>query len=276
MPEDATNGYALKPSVFKLARALFGGLPGGKNQSWVRKTKYYHRLDFRADGSQTLFTFFNEARSIGVTNLDQPGTIPAGYVFGLQALRFKFTYGFDRNHKRLGVTTGTPTAAQFKGSAMNFGEASATITDNEAAVWKIQEKIRELFAQGIVTLNVAEKPLFEIFGIDSFPSGSGLATSIGASHTMTAAAASNSIQNVMSNVTNGVPVLSNVFTLGTPYPIVAGNVFNVKLNLLNGVDFTETNLGPLNGVATTGTTNAVCIAGVLECDLEGTLICPNA
>jgi len=272
---DPAHGFPMRNDVANGLKQLTGGIPAGAQQTWYRKTKFYHRLDVKADGSQLSFTFFNEARAKFITNLDQPNTISSNYAFAASAIRFNFLYGFDRLQFRLGIQTTTPTAAQFKASSMNFGEAAATITDNEAQLWKIQEKIRELLSNGVVTMTVGEKPVVEAFALTSFPSGTGIVTANALSHTMTAAAASNSIQNGMTSAVNGVPVLSNVFSLGQqPYPIAPGQTFNLKVEFNRGIDWTETNLGPLSGVATTGTPDGVLKAGVLECDLEGTLISP--
>jgi hypothetical protein len=273
--EHPTNGYPLKPNVARATEAMIGGLPGGDSQVWLRKTKIWHRLNVLADGSQNQFTFFNEPRAIGVTNLDQANTIPANYTFLCIAPRFNFYPGIDRGGFRVGVSGGAPTAAQLQASSMNFGTAAATITDNIAQIWKWQEKIRELMNQGEVVMTVAEKPVFTIWGLTSFPAGKGLVVNSGVTNTMTAAAASNSIQDAMTNVTNGVPQVQNAFSMGNkPYPIVAGQQFAMTVRLLRGVDFTETNLGPLNGVATTNAPNGVLVAGTLECELEGFMLSP--
>lgn len=255
-------------------KQLTGGIPAGAQQTWYRKTKFYHRLDVKADGSQLSFTFFNEARAKFITNLDQPNTISSNYGFAASAIRFNFLYGFDRLGFRLGIQTTTPTAAQFKASAMNWAEAGAVATEQLTPLWKIQEKYRELMSQGVITFLVGEKPVLENFGLTSFPAGTGIVAANSISHAATLTAQA-SIQAGTTSLNNGVPVLSNVFSLGQqPYPIPAGTTFSLKLEFNQKIDWTEANLGPLTSVATTGTPDGVLKAGVLECDLEGTLISP--
>src|SRR4051794_23513107 len=113
---DPAHGFPMRNDVADGLRRLTGGIPAGAQQTWYRKTKYYHRLDVKADGSQLSFTFFNEARGKFITNLDQPNTISSNYAFAASAIRFGFLYGFDRLGFRLGIQTTTPTAAQFKAS----------------------------------------------------------------------------------------------------------------------------------------------------------------
>lgn len=269
-----TNGFAMKPAVANALKSLVGGLPAGESQVWVRPYKIYHRVPIMAAGAIQSLLFFNAPRARGVTNLDQANTLPANYAFAIAAMRFDFIYGFDELGYRLGVRTAAPTTAQFQASAVNFGTAGAVITDVLAQQWKQQEKTRELMNQGVVTLTIAEKPVFEIFGLTSFPAGKGLNTNNVFSSAMTNAASAQSIQDAMTNVTNGVPVVSNRFDFGSPYPIAAGQQFSVKVELMRPLDWTETNLGPLNGVATTGSVAAELTAGTLTCELEGLLISP--
>lgn len=269
-----TNGYAMKPEVANVIKAITGGLPAGQNQVWVRPYKLYHRVPVMAAGNILTLNFFNANRAKGVTNLDIPNSLPANYGFAIASMRFDFLPGFDELGYRLGVRTAAPTTAQYQASALNFGSAGAVITDVCAQMWKWQEKVRELMNQGIVTLTIAEKPVFEVFGITSFPAGKGLNVNATFQSAMTAAAASNSIQDSLNNITNGVPVISNRFDFGSPYPLLAGQQFGVKIELQQKVDWTETNLGPLNSIATTGSVAAELTAGTLCCELEGLLASP--
>jgi hypothetical protein len=269
-----TNGYAMKPEVARVIEAVCGGLPAGQNQVWVRPYKIYHRVPVMAAGNILTLDFFNARRQKGVSNLDTPNSLPANYGFALTSLRFDFLPGFDELGYRLGVRTAAPTTAQYQASALNFGSAGAVITDALAQMWKWQEKIRELMNQGVITLTIAEKPVFEIFGVTSFPAGKGLNVNAVHQTSMTNAASAASIQDSMNNITNGVPVISNRFDFGSPYPIMAGQQFGVKVELQQKLDWTETNLGPLNSIATTGSVAAELTAGTLTCEMEGLLASP--
>jgi hypothetical protein len=68
--------------------------------------------------------------------------------------------------------------------------------------------------------------------------------------------------------------VSNRFDFGSPYPIMAGQQFGVKVELQQKLDWTETNLGPLNSIATTGSVAAELTAGTLTCEMEGLLASP--
>lgn len=263
----------MSDNIAATLKRLSGGLPAGNAKVWLRPAKIYHRVNILADGSLTAVRFFNEARAKYVTNLDQPNQLPANFAMAVSAIRFDWLYGFDRLGYRLGVSGTTPTAAQLEASSLNWGESGATSADELAKLWKIQELSREMLSQGLVTLSIGDRPVFEIFGLSSFPSGKGIVASNALSHAATFTAGSQT-SNGMTSINNGVPVWSNRFTFDSPYPIPAGQQFRIDVEYAQKIDWLNATIGPLNGVATTGAPNGVLVAGVLSCELEGTLVCP--
>lgn len=261
----ASNGFSVREDVLRYVRESRGVGIAGDGSVWSRPARIWHRVDVPKAGIGML-RFYNEAKALGVTNLDQPNSVPPNYVFLAYGLKFHFTPGVNRLGQRLGIAA--PAQAELLASALNLGSAAATITDNIATVWKWHEKVRELFAQGTITLNISDRPIFEMYGLDTFPSGRGVVTSVAGSDTMTNAAAAASIQRAFTSLSNGAPVFGNAHRFPKPYAIAAGQQFNVVVQYNAAVDFTEQYLGPLYNLA-----NAVT-AGVLMCELEGEMVSP--
>lgn len=258
------NGFSVRADVLNYVRNVRRVGIAGDGGVWTRPYRIWHRLNYPKAG-QNIFRFFSESRGLGVTNLDQPYTLPANYIFIAYGVKFGFLPGVDRNGYRLGEAA--PAAADIQASSMNIGSAGATITDN-APTWKWHEKIREVLSQGTVVLNLSDRPLFEMYGLDTFPSGRGVVSSVAASDAMTNTAAAASIQRAYTAISNGAPVFGNAHRFPSPYAICAGQQFNLTVQYNTNVDFTETNLGPLYNL-----TNAVT-AGVLMCELEGEMVSP--
>jgi hypothetical protein len=261
----ANNGFSVREDVLNFVRQGRGVGLAGDGSVWSRPYRLWHRLDIPKAGN-ALLRFFNEAKALGVTNLDQPNTLPANYVFIAYGLKFHFLPGVDRIGRRLGIAA--PTAAELTASAMNYGSAGAVVTDQTAALWKWHEKIRELLGMGTVALNISDRPIFEMYGLDTFPSGRGVVTSVAASDAMTNTSTAASIQRAFTSISNGAPVFGNAHRFPKPYAIAAGQQFNVTVQYNSPVDFTEQYLGPIYSLA-----NAVT-AGVLMCEIEGEMVSP--
>lgn len=266
-----SNGYSINANVASALSARTGGLPGGGAKVITRPYKYWHRLNVPKAGSET-FRFFNEARANGVTNLEQANTLPSNYAFALHCIRLSFLPGFDREGKRLGIAPASITAAERRASALNWGKYEAAVpTDTIDRVPRWHEKMRELMEQAEVELHIGDRPIQNVYGLTNYPQGRGLVGGGALATGFAQAAPANAYQgDAISTVSNGVPIVANAWGFGVPFPLVGGQQFSLVVRYNRAVDFTEADLGPLEGV-----TNAVT-AGVLMCELEGELITPGA
>ena len=261
------NGFNLRQDILNVLRAKGVGIPGD-GTVLSRHGRLYHRLNVPAAGSAQ-FTFFNEAKKLSITNLDQANQLPANQVMIVTGIRFSFLPGLDRDGKRLGTAITAGVAGASSLSTGVAGAAATAMTDNLAAIWKWHEKIREFLSQGLVELKVADRVMLSVYGLDAFPAGRGVVTSstMNANSVQVAAAGTlASVQQAITSSANGAPMFGNRFSLASAIPLVAGQQFSLEVNFANAVDFTEVNLGPLNGIA------GAITAGVLMAELEGELL----
>lgn len=258
------NGYPMQDPVAQRGYALCGGIQGGAAQTREVNYGFYHRQNIPNNGIREL-RFFNEAYNLGITNLPVANQIPANTFFALEAIRFDFLYGIDRNGSRATVFAGGGAVGQ---TGLSGGGAGAvgtdTLTDDQ---WKAQELIRELMEQGIVTFSVNNRPVFERFALTSFPSGRGIAAALSSDYAGTFAA-TNTVGHAFAQVSNGAPMRANAQVMTTRYPMPAGCTFDIKINWLALVDFQNATIGPLVG-PTAGNP-----AGTMTCELEGQLVTP--
>lgn len=255
------SGYNLAPALETAATKLGVGIPG-RGAFFRRPYTLYHRQNVPASG-QTQYIFFNEARSIGVTNLEQAGTLPANQLFIAHGMRFKFLCGITRTGARVTSTSNTYV------SSLSYGVTATSNADNVATTWKWAEKTRELLSQGQVIMRVGERDVFNQYGLEKFPSGSGLSvqSDVAASLATTASSVTPSYGVNVQTLNNGERVVSNRYTFSTKIGILAGQQFSVQVDYNAAVDFSDQYLGPLNGVTVT-------YAGTLMCEIEGELVTP--
>jgi hypothetical protein len=258
-----SSGYNIAPGLEDAALKLGVGIPG-RGKYFRRPYTLYHRVNVPAAG-QTQFIFFNEPRAIGVTNLEQAGTLPANQLFIAHGLRFKFLCGIDRLGNRIGVAA--PTQAQLVASSLSGGVVGTAAADGLAAQWQWTEKFRELLAQGQVIFRIGERDVFNQYGLEKFPNGSGVTaqTALAESGTFTAQA---SHQINVTQLNNGERVVSNRYSFTTKVGILAGQQFGLQVDYSRAVDFTQQYVGPLYGI-----TGAVT-AGTLMAELEGEIVTP--
>ena len=268
-------GFNLNANVASVVRGKGVGMAGDGNVL-SRPCRLYHRLNVPKAGIGR-YTFFNEAKGLGISNLDQPGTLPANNVFVALGIRFSFLPGMDRLGLRLGLSA--PSAAELQASSLNYGSSTtaAVVTatvDALAAIWKWHEKVREILSQGEALFKIGDRTMFQVYGLDAMPSGRGVVASaqsdvsVGVSNTTATTITIQSLQHALTQISNGAPVVGNIFKFSSPIAIVAGQQFSVELAYNANVDFTEQYLGPLYGLA-----NAVS-AGTLMCELDGEMITP--
>lgn len=268
-------GYPIQDPVARWLQERTGGLPGQGLAVWERPAKYYDRLDVPGGGTGagstpvTELVFFRSTMQRGVSNLPTPNQLPANYALALRSIRLGFLPGFDRFARRLGQAS--PSAAQILGSSMAVGDTIAAATQAAACILPVKwhETIRDFFANAIVTFNVADRPVFEMHGLGNFPDGKGIAQGTTTTSAGTGVATQYTVQT-FGNINNGVPMLGNMMSFGTPYPLPGGQNFNVSVTWQRAVDWTETNMGPLVAFNTV----ANLIAGCLTCELEGDLASP--
>ena len=257
------TGFNIRTDIADVIRRKGVGL-AGDGSVLSRPVRIFHRVNITPAGNQQI-SFFNEAKSTNVTNMDQASMLSANMAMIVVGMRFSFTPGFDRDGKRLGIAA--PTAAELQASALNLGMADATNADKLGTIWKWHEKTRELLGQGLVELRIGDRTIFSVFGLDAFPSGRGVVTSAALGTAIGGSAVpATTVQQALTSIANGAPVAGNAFRFISPLALVSGQQFSVNVSYTGGVDFTELNLGPLNALA-----NAKA-AGVLMCELEGELL----
>lgn len=256
-----STGFNLRPDIAEVIRRKGVGL-AGDGSVLSRPARIFHRVNITPTGNQQI-SFFNEAKSQNVTNMDQASMLSANQAMIIVGMRFSFIPGLDRDGKRLGIAA--PTAAEKLASSLNLGVAAADNADGLATLWKWHEKTREILSQGLVELKIGDRTIFSIHGLDAFPAGRGVVTSVGVSNSIWAAAAA-TVQHGMTAIANGAPVSGNAFRFISPLALVAGQQFSVNVSYSGGIDFTDADLGPLVGLA-----NAKA-AGTLMCELDGELL----
>lgn len=256
------RGYPMQNAVAAALHAFTGGLPGGFGQVWARPWMIYHIVDFPNDGL-TIKEFFTDSRQKHYTNLDKPNALPANYGFGLTGIRVKFTPGFDRDGKRSTVS-GTASDTHLSRSGAS---ATDTIID-KIALW--HESVRLLLETGLLTLTIAERPVFEVQGLTNFPEGGGVSSSGALSQALDGATGAVGVQGAVTQIGNGAPFVGNVFHLQDPYPIMPEQQFSVRIEWPTAVDFTDSSSGPLNG-ETAGNP-----AGRLKVEMLGKVFSPGS
>lgn len=256
------SGLPLRADIAQVA-AKRGLMPSsGQSNVLVTPWSYWHRVNVPAAGVSS-FTFFNESRSQGVTNLDNQGILPANQVLEVQAIRFKFLAGVDRLGNRLGVAA--PTQAQVEASLLNRYSTIATSADPAAPLVLWQEKARELIEQGALRFTVNGRVLHDQYGLDNFPAGRGVLSDANQSISATFTAAAG-LAAVRSNVLNGAPSIGNLNKFPSKLAIFPGQSFSITVDYNRAVDFTQQFAGPLFNVS------GAVSAGTLHCELYGLLI----
>lgn len=260
------TGLPLRSDVQSIA-AKRGLIPSSGSNANVLITpwSYWHRRDVPVAG-QTNYTFFNEPASLGITNLDNQGQIPANQVFEVHGMSFHFLPGFDRVGQRAGIATGSLTQALIESSILNRSAVIASSLDPAAPLALWPEKSRELLEQGQVKFTVSSRTLLNQYGLTQFPAGRGVLSESNQalSATFTAAAG---ISTVRQNVFNGAPFNANVERFASKVGIFPGQAFGVTVDYNRSVDFTQQYAGPLYNI-----TGTPVVAGVLTCELFGVLI----
>lgn len=255
------NGLALRADIANVARQRGLLPPSGSSNVLTVPWRLYHRVNVPAAG-QTNFTFFNETRSAGVTNLDTQGQLPANQVMEVEAIAFSFLPGLDRLGQRLGVAA--PTQAQVEASLLNRSSTIAASADPAAPLVLWQEKARELLSQGGVVFTINGRNFMDAYGLTTFPEGRGVLADGNStiSATFTAAAG---LAERRTGVYNGAPVASNLYRFPTKVGLFPGQAFSVTVTYNRAVDFTQQFAGPLFNVT------GALVAGTLTCELIGKL-----
>ncbi len=254
------NGFPMDELVRQRMRQIAGGIPGDGDATLTTPQSYYHRVNYPTAGS-TQFRFFNEPRARGITNLDTPNQFPANYGFLLRSISFDFLPAFDRQ--------GAHCSATVANSSLSLSAIAAATADQLARPWRWNEKVRELMSQGVVTFKVGQRDIFEVFGLTNFPSGKGVVSNPGVSNMLDTSAAANSLGTMMNQVTNGAPVFCNRWEFYEPFPIAPNQTFELTVDYLTAVSFSEAGRGPMEG-------DAGATAGVLMCEMLGQLVIPAA
>lgn len=256
------SGLPLRPDIASIAARRGLLPPGGRANVLVQPWTYYHRRDVPAAGASS-FTFFNEPKSQGVTNLENQGSLPANQVLEVHGMRFGFLPGIDRLGNRLGVAA--PTQAQIEASLLNRASTIASSADPASPLVLWNEKARELLNQGSIQLTVNSRVLVDTYALTTFPESKGVVSDANGyiAATFTAAAG---LASIRSGVFNGAPAASNERKFPTKVAIFPGQAFSVAVNFNRAVDFTQQYAGPLYNVS------GAVTAGVLCCELFGNLI----
>lgn len=275
----SATGYPVNTNVADWLNRKCGGLPASGAKIWERPVRLYDVMDVPAGTplapTQTEWLFFQQKRQQGVTNIDTPGSLPANYALAIRAIRLSFVFGFDRFGRRLGQAA--PSVLHKAFSALNFSDMSAQAgifqaTPNAAApnilsiITGAMETIRDFMTNSVLTFTVAEKPVFEMRCLSTFPDGRGVlpnGTNAVASNSATTGVEAQSFINP----TNGVPIYGNRFEFVPPYPLPGGQNFQLKANTLRAIDWTDAVNGPLAAVAEPA--GSPIIAGCIIAELEG-------
>lgn len=265
-----SNGFAINPALKRIANSR-GGLAGSGGATFTRGTTIFHRLNVPVAGQQS-FTFFNAPRAAGITNLEQPGTLPVNTVALVRNIRFSFLPGFNNIGQRLGIT-GSLTQAQIEASLLNVSKYGTTAADPAAAssapaLW--QEKARELLSQGTVNFRVGERDVVTAYGLTKFPEGRGVVGDVTASSAIanTTTTTVNVHNQVFASIYNGAPVIGNAYSVRGDVQIGSGQQFGIEVTYANAVDFTQQYAGPLYNIS------GAITAGVLMCELDIDLSTP--
>ena len=259
-----SNGLPLRQDIGNIAASM-KILPTGN--ALVRPWSLWHRRDVPKAGLSN-FTFFNETRSLGVTNIDNQGVLQANNVMAVHGISIGFLPGFDRLGRRLGIAS--PTQPEVEASLLNGSKIGTTVADPLAVAPLWQEKSRELLYQGNVKFSIGDRLIQDQYGLVAYPEGQGMVsdTSQSTSLSNTTATTINAWNIVRSAVYNGAPLAGNVNRFPTPIGIFPGVGFNITIDYNTPVDFTQQYAGPLYNLA-----NAVT-AGVLTVEIFGMLISP--
>lgn len=202
--QDASNGYAMGESVAGVLTKLSGALPGGRSKVQVRQMRIWHRVAYAPAGTTALLQFFNVARAVGVTNLEQPNQFPANYGFAVQSIGFRVDQGVD--------ITGTPVAVGAESNVAAVGPAA------------LVDQKRLIIENGEVNFVVGDKPVLKnVYGLDAFPSGRGIDGFAATATTASFAGKSN----------NGAPFWANRAVFDTPWPIPGGQQFSLTVQYQN-------------------------------------------
>lgn len=260
----ASNPFAGMNGVLgDWARAEVGGVPGANYPVIARNVKLWSRknVGVGANAPSTI-RFFDESPAPFVQNIINQQSLPANMALILHSVRFGFTYGMDRQGRRLGLAS--PSAAQKALSSLSFGSSAAAGGDLINAQWRAAETVREFMSTPMASFGVSTNTLWTVSGLLALPDGKGSLVQAGTSQASTSATAAGT-SDVFQSITNGAPVQSNMWNFTSQFPLAGNENFQLQVEWPRQVDFSDTDLGPLAGQANT------VIAGYLTAELQGVL-----
>lgn len=174
------------------------GLPISRpNQFAQIHARYYHVVDYPTTGA-SIFNFFNQGASEGVTNLNN-GLVPDERPFWLTGVC---------------VTVQDLTAAG--------ADSGAKYAATAAPLTRAQE-INQILSSGLFQLRVSDRMILDVQDLTHFPSDGGVFVGSNVSTQATAALGSAVWWN------NGSPMAGNRFRLPAPYPILPGKPISAQI-----------------------------------------------
>lgn len=210
------TGYPMNRSVTANTLKWAKSLPPG-NASFDSDQVFYQHNAYAAAGLSGPMTIVQNAYSPGVNNWPQQGSFPANQSFVVDSLGFRID-----------------PAVLIDGSTQANGGSSQADADPVL----LAQQLANIYQRSYATLYVNERPIFIDQPLDTFPMGAGVSVSAALSNSNTSTA------NVISSVTNGVPVWGNRRLIRGRFPLAANVPWRIEVRQLQAL--------PLNAASIAG------------------------
>jgi hypothetical protein len=194
------------PSLTPETAAQFMAIRRGQGPTDVNKYRqipgtYYHRRLFAAAGSTEL-RFFNDQARPHLSNIDG-GRLPAERPMWLRAISFDLEDVTTTNND----------------TSIGAIIADGTFTNTVGTLARAEAK-NNIANLALVQLRVGDTLVFDNTGLDTFPSGTGMAADVAGTFAAGGAAV---------NLHNGAPVWSNKAFLVSPFPLLPDKIIDLTV-----------------------------------------------
>lgn len=210
------TGYPMNRSVTANTLKWAKSLPPG-NSSFDSDQVFYQHTAYPAAGLAGPLTITQAAYSPGVNNWPQQGSFPANQSFVVDSIGFRLD-----------------PAVLIDGTVQGNGGSSQADADPVL----LTQQIANIYQRSYATLYVNERPILIDQPLDTFPMGAGVSVSAALSNSNTSTA------NVISSVTNGVPVWGNRRLIRGRFPLAANVPWRIEVRQLAAL--------PLNAASIAG------------------------
>lgn len=212
-PKSASSWPGLSGAGSAAAQMVMAGKLPDPNKWNVRRHKFFHRVDYAAAGQTSIQLFSNVSPSKFICNLPVQGSLPAETFFKLEAVRVTPETGVTSASNNAATTNAATTDAVNGHQSISRAATAQSTVDTVAGVI---EDLRQVFAQGILTIKCGDRKIVdEVYGLHNFPSGSQVTVDGSYGGTTTA----NSNRETML-FQNGDPRNDNAWKLTPAFPIL--------------------------------------------------------